>query len=306
MNKLEAKNLIVNTFEKPFNEAQFTLFIKNLLNNLDESKRKEYRGQYVPESFSDAVKHYKRIGQYKDSKNNVIDVLIVNLNRGTSLERARSLQRNFTARYLKQRIHDAALVAYYTDGNNDWRFSLVKMDINLNDKKIETDFTPARRYSFLVGTNDFEIYRSLSLPMIGDVYKGHGPLSGIHASLIASPTNRNFFLSCDLPLMSQEMISHIIEYKTVQPISIPSANERMQHLCGIYRKSLVPVIENILSDSIHLKKENGKSAASVKKLISKVGAEIIETGSLPFYKEDLFFNMNSPDDFEIIKQKNLE
>jgi len=155
----------------------------------------------------------------------------------------------------------------------------------------------------LLSTNDFEIYRSLSLPMIGDVYKGHGPLSGIHASLIASPTNRNFFLSCDLPLMSEEMIRHIIEYKTVQPISIPSANERMQHLCGIYQKSLVPVIENILSDSIHLKKENGKSAASVKKLISKVGAEIIETGSLPFYKEDLFFNMNSPDDFEIIKQK---
>ncbi|MBU1680405.1 MAG: class I SAM-dependent DNA methyltransferase, partial [Bacteroidetes bacterium] len=154
MNKLEAKNLIVNTFEKPFNEGQFTYFVKNLLNNLDESKRKEYRGQYVPDAFSDAVKHYKRIGQYIDANNNVIDVLIVNLNRGTSLERARSLQRNFIARYLKQRTHDAALVAYYTDGSNDWRFSLVKMDINLIDKKIETDFTPARRYSFLVGTNE--------------------------------------------------------------------------------------------------------------------------------------------------------
>ncbi|MFA4924337.1 MAG: hypothetical protein WC557_09115, partial [Ignavibacteriaceae bacterium] len=106
--------------------------------------------------------------------------------------------------------------------------------------------------------------------------------------------------------MEEEMIRYIIGYKSLRQISIPSANERMQHLCGIYRKSLVPVIENILSDSIHWKKENGKSTASVKKLISKVGAEIIETGSLPVYKEDLFFNMNSPDDFKIIKQKNLE
>jgi hypothetical protein len=32
MNKLEAKNLIVNTFERPFNEVQFTYFIKSLLN----------------------------------------------------------------------------------------------------------------------------------------------------------------------------------------------------------------------------------------------------------------------------------
>jgi hypothetical protein len=154
MNKLEAKNLIVNTFEKPFNEAQFIYFIKNLLNNLDESKYKDYRGNLIPDSFSDAVSIYKRIGQYKDSCNNVIDILTVKLKKETSLERARSLQRNFIARYLKQRTHDAALVAYYTDGNNDWRFSLVKMDINLNDKKIETDFSPARRYSFLVGTNE--------------------------------------------------------------------------------------------------------------------------------------------------------
>ena len=158
----------------------------------------------------------------------------------------------------------------------------------------------------LLSTNDFESYRFLGLPIVEDIYKNHGPLSGIHAALVVSATDKNFFLSCDLPLMEEEMIRYIIGYKSLRQISIPSANERMQHLCGIYRKSLVPVIENILSNSIYWKKENGKSAASVKKLISKVGAEIIETDSLPFYKEDIFFNMNSPDDFEIIKQKNLE
>ncbi|MDP3831555.1 MAG: hypothetical protein Q8Q47_09810, partial [Ignavibacteriaceae bacterium] len=154
MNKLEAKNLIFKTFENPFNEAQFIFFIKNLLNDLDESKSKDYRGNLIPDAFSDAVSIYKRIGQYKDPKNNVIDILTVKLKKETSLERARSLQRNFIARYLKQHTHEAALVAYFTEGSNDWRFSFVKMDINLKDKKIETDFTPARRYSFLVGTNE--------------------------------------------------------------------------------------------------------------------------------------------------------
>jgi molybdopterin-guanine dinucleotide biosynthesis protein A len=157
--------------------------------------------------------------------------------------------------------------------------------------------------NILLSTNDFESYQFLGLPMILDFYKGHGPLSGIHAALVASKTDRNFILSCDLPMMSEEMIRHIIENKTVQPISIPSANERMQHLCGIYRKSLVPVIANILSDSIHLKKENGKSAASVKQLIEKAGVEIIETKDLSFLNEDVFFNMNSKDDFDFIKKK---
>jgi len=154
MNKLEAKNLIFKTFENPFNETQFTSFIKNLLNDLDESKTKDYRGNLIPDAFSDTVSIYKRIGQYRDPQNNEIDILTVKLKKETSLERARSLQRNFIARYLKQHTREAALVAYFTEGSDDWRFSFVKMDINLKDKKIETDFSPARRYSFLVGTNE--------------------------------------------------------------------------------------------------------------------------------------------------------
>ena len=51
---------------------------------------------------------------------------------------------------------DAALVAFYAPECSDWRLSLVKMDYNYNEEKqrIQTDFTPARRYSFLVGANE--------------------------------------------------------------------------------------------------------------------------------------------------------
>ncbi len=166
MNKSEAKNLILKTFEDSFDESRFTYFIKNLLNNIDdsESKKFEYHGQFVPASFRDSVKQYKRLGQYKDSDKNTIDVLVVNLKRESTLERARTLQRNFIAWYLKQKNREAALVAYFTDGYDDWRFSLVKMDFNLsagasakaglNKTKVEIELSPAKRYSFLVGANE--------------------------------------------------------------------------------------------------------------------------------------------------------
>lgn len=157
--------------------------------------------------------------------------------------------------------------------------------------------------NILISTNDFESYRFLGLPMVADLYEGHGPLSGIHAALVASKTDRNFILSCDLPLMGEEMISHIIEFNSSKPISIPMAKGRTQPLCGVYHKSLIPVIEKMISESTRLKKENGKSSASIKQLIEKAGAEIIETRFLPFYNEDLFFNMNSSDDFDFIKKK---
>lgn len=160
--------------------------------------------------------------------------------------------------------------------------------------------------NILISTNDFESYRFLGLPMAADVYKGYGPLSGIHATLVISKTVRNFILSCDLPLMSEEMIRFITEYKTARSISISSAGGRDQHLCGIYNKSLIPVIEDILRSSNNSENKNGKSSSSVKNLILNTGTEIIEADILPFYKEDIYFNMNTIDDFEFIKKKILE
>jgi molybdenum cofactor guanylyltransferase len=157
-----------------------------------------------------------------------------------------------------------------------------------------------------LSANDFESFRFLGLQMVADIYKGLGPLSGIHAGLVASKTECNFVLSCDLPLMSEEMIRYLAEYKTAKPISIASAGGRNQYLCGVYNKSLIPVIENIFSSSNNSENKNGKSSSSVKKMIQNSDAEIIKADTLPFYKEDLFFNMNTEDDYEHIMKKILE
>lgn len=155
MNRQESKNLVFNTFEKSFDESQFILFIRNLLNNIDNSKAGEWlQGQYIYQDYRDSVKRYRRVGQYKDAKNNVLDVLIVNLYKETTLERARTKQRNFLAKYLKNKNREAALIAYYVDEYEDWRFSLVKLDFSLNKTKIEIELSPAKRYSFLVGANE--------------------------------------------------------------------------------------------------------------------------------------------------------
>ena len=73
------------------------------------------------------------------------------------------MQRNFIARYLNGsrggELKDAALVAFVTPDNEDWRFSLVKMDYRFEEgkngrMKAREEFTPARRWSFLVGQNE--------------------------------------------------------------------------------------------------------------------------------------------------------
>lgn len=165
MDKNQAKELIKETFEKPFEKNKFTRFIKDLLNSYDETKKfnKSLTGTYIKGSFKDFIKSFDRIGRYHDG-DNIIDILIVHLNRETSIERARTTQRNFIAGYLKGDYgstswKDAALVAFVSPNTYDWRFSLVKMDHRFEQNesgkiKVKEEFNPARRWSFLVGTHE--------------------------------------------------------------------------------------------------------------------------------------------------------
>jgi len=162
MDRKVARNIIINTFENSFNKERFILFLKNLLKKFEE-KTFVYQGNYIPDAFEQYISSLERIGKYTDNKNE-IDLLIVQLKRETSLERARTMQRNFIAWYLKGsrsgKLKDAALVAFVSpDNNEDWRFSLVKLDYRFEEAtsgriKVKEEFTPAKRWSFLVGKNE--------------------------------------------------------------------------------------------------------------------------------------------------------
>ncbi|MFN3406584.1 MAG: class I SAM-dependent DNA methyltransferase, partial [Caldimicrobium sp.] len=162
MDREQAKRLIIETFENPFDKSRYIEFISNLLKTYDRTKTFTYQGNYIPDAFEKYISSLERIGQYTcDDKE--IDLLIVYLKKETSLERARTMQRNFIAWYLngsrggKQK--DAALVAFVAPNLENWRFSLVKMEYKFEESlsgriEVREEFTPARRWSFLVGKNE--------------------------------------------------------------------------------------------------------------------------------------------------------
>lgn len=158
MQKDSAKNLIQDTLQSSFNKERFIYLTKNILNHIEDAPF-VYKGNFIFDDFADSIKTVERIGKYKDPEEKLIDILIVRLQKETSLERARTKQRNFVAKYLKGSrggvLKDAALAAFVSPNGDDWRFSLVKMEYKFNQKgKVEEEFTPARRYSFLVGKNE--------------------------------------------------------------------------------------------------------------------------------------------------------
>jgi type I restriction-modification system DNA methylase subunit len=148
MKLYEAKNIITEVFENPFDKDKFSYFIRNLLKNIKPAEFLR-AGYNIPKAFEDFIASYERIGKYEDEEGNLIDVLIIKLKRDHSIDYARSTQRNFVRWYLNDKGKDASLVAFTTEKSIEWRFSFIKMQYSLERKKDE--LTPAKRSSFMVG-----------------------------------------------------------------------------------------------------------------------------------------------------------
>lgn len=157
MTKDEAKKIINTAFNSEFVDEKFQKFVENLFKEYTVIE-KIRENQYVKDSFKSFVHEYKIIGYFEDNEGNEIDILKVILNKNTSLERARTTQRNFIANYLKTNNKEAALVAFISPENKDWRFSFVKLEHTLfikdDELKTKEEITPAKRWSFLVGENE--------------------------------------------------------------------------------------------------------------------------------------------------------
>lgn len=158
MDKKTAQELIEKTFNNAFSEELFTVFAKNLLNDL-EDKDNRYSGNLIWDDYKEHINTYKRIGKYIDPDGEALDVLIVEVKSVSKLERARTALRNFVIKHLSKFEKDYALVAFHSkeDNGNDWRFSFIKLEyrseLDEEKGKVKTkqEFTPAKRYSFLVG-----------------------------------------------------------------------------------------------------------------------------------------------------------
>ena len=158
MNQDQARNLVRQTLTQSFDKARFRTFVLELLNQFDESKG---QSMAVPDAFAKDVRSCTRLGTYRSPDKELLDVLVVNTTEPWKLERTRSALRNFVAHKLKRGDNekDAALVAFVSPTEKQWRFSYVKMEYATVEKDsgkigVETKLTPARRFSYIVGEGE--------------------------------------------------------------------------------------------------------------------------------------------------------
>ncbi|MFA3781646.1 molybdenum cofactor guanylyltransferase [Melioribacteraceae bacterium 4301-Me] len=184
-------------------------------------------------------------------------------------------------------------------GGKSSRMGVNKALLKLGNQLIIEQITDLMKSIFskvIIITNSPNEYKFLNLPLFEDIYKWKGPLAGIHSALVHSATENIFVLSCDVPFITAEMIKYIVEFKSNKPIKFCEAAGYLQPLIGLYSKSLISDMEQILSNDRVTDK-------SFHHFLKKADAEIIHPESLSFYKDELFFNVNRPEDYEHILRK---
>lgn len=90
---------------------------------------------------------------------------------------------------------------------------------------------------------------------VDDIYPDRGPIGGIHGVLSTCDSEAMFFVSCDMPLLQRDLVERFCELfdKDTDAVIAVSADGRTHPLCGVYRKSVVTLLERqILSGNNRL------------------------------------------------------
>lgn len=150
----------------------------------------------------------------------------------------------------------------------------------------------------IIITNSPAEYEFLGSEMHEDIFKGKGPLAGIHSGLTNSTSEKNFIISCDVPLVSSELINFIIENSGNNQITAVKADGHIQKLCGVYTKDCKQKIEDIMNDDNPDYEFHSKNKCIVSRLFENSDSKIINEEDVPFSIKNQFLNLNKLEDFK--------
>lgn len=80
---------------------------------------------------------------------------------------------------------------------------------------------------------------------ISDIYPEKGPIGGLHAVLSVCQSEVMFCVSCDMPFLQRSLVEELCQQWNDDTDAVIAVTQdgRKHPLCGLYRKSVVSVLE---------------------------------------------------------------
>ena len=100
-------------------------------------------------------------------------------------------------------------------------------------------------------TNNPEEYSYLGLPIREDLIRGLGPIGGILTGLEDIRDEAGFFIACDMPFVSEDLIRYIVSVRGEFDAVVPKIDWKIEPLHALYRKSCLPVIRELITSGVY-------------------------------------------------------
>lgn len=83
-----------------------------------------------------------------------------------------------------------------------------------------------------------KIYDQFGFKRVADIFENSGPLAGLYSGLYHSKTEFNLVLSCDIPMITTEVLNKLVDtdYKNYDVVQIQCEHKTMP-LIAIYKKT---------------------------------------------------------------------
>ena len=142
-------------------------------------------------------------------------------------------------------------------------------------------------------TNTPHEYAHLGLPMFEDEIKGLGPLGGIYTALKVIEEDYGFFVACDMPLLNEALIRHMVTSRNDFDVVIPKIDWKIESLHALYRTTCLPYIKDMIR----------RKEYQIFRFFDKVRVKYIEENEVRSFDPQLycFFNINRPEELRRLK-----
>jgi molybdopterin-guanine dinucleotide biosynthesis protein A len=140
----------------------------------------------------------------------------------------------------------------------------------------------------VIVTNSPEEYSYLNMPMRRDVIPGLGPLGGILTGLQMIPGKAGFFVACDMPFLSPDLIRYMVGIKDPFDVVVPKITWKIEALHALYGTKCIPFIEKLIQSGNY----------QIVRLFQYVSVRYVGEDEIVQFDPELrsFFNINRPEE----------
>jgi molybdopterin-guanine dinucleotide biosynthesis protein A len=142
-----------------------------------------------------------------------------------------------------------------------------------------------------ISANDKDTYTFLGAPIIQDVFPGGGSLAGIHSGLLSCPSQYCFFVACDMPFLSIDLVRYLYKIRNDHDVVIPVTSVGYEPLHAFYSRRCLSYVQK------QLEKNNLK----IIDFFPQVKVREVSGEELRIYdpNEISYFNINTADKYEL-------